>query len=176
MEQQASKRRREGRYKSLTERTTQLRTLRTSYDTRLTLGLPSLASLVPPARPASLPLPPPPSDVARYTPSDPTPPAPSPPEAATFATASTPVPVGVVVTVGMVTPSLALVEGVGEEEEEEEEEAEAEEEGGAVTSQVCRMALLSIRLMNSNPKYLAPSTSASSSGLEADKSTWSVCV
>lgn len=47
----------------------------------------------------------------------------------------------------------------------------AGERGGAATSQVWRMALLSMRLTNSNPKYLAPSTSASSSGLEADSIT-----
>ena len=47
----------------------------------------------------------------------------------------------------------------------------AAEGGGEVTSHVLMMALLSIRLMNSKPKYLAPRTRASSSGLEADSIT-----
>lgn len=48
--------------------------------------------------------------------------------------------------------------------------------GGAVTSHVLSTAFPSIRLTNSKPKYFAPRTRASSSGLDADNITLSSTV
>lgn len=68
----------------------------------------------------------------------------------------------VAVGVGVVVPKLEVERGV------------LVVRGGDVTSHVLTMALLSTRSANSKPKYLAPSTRASSSGLEADRITFFV--